>query len=88
MSDEYSWCNNSLIDDINTGLHRYVFQVYKQPCKYDFKEPRLTNTSFDGRAKHSAHKFFHKYKMEGPIAANFFQVNFSLFVSDPLVVWY
>lgn len=28
----------------NLGLHRYVFLIYKQPGKIDFKEPRLPNT--------------------------------------------
>lgn len=27
----------------DTGLHRYVFLLYKQPGKIDFKEPRVTN---------------------------------------------
>jgi len=28
----------------NTGLHRYVFLIYKQPGKLTFDEPRLPNT--------------------------------------------
>lgn len=28
----------------DTGLHRYVFLVYKQPGKLSFDEPRLPNT--------------------------------------------
>ncbi|KOB74116.1 Phosphatidylethanolamine binding protein isoform 2 [Operophtera brumata] len=31
-----------------TGLHRYVFLVYKQPGKLNFNEPRLTNTVAEG----------------------------------------
>lgn len=27
----------------DTGLHRYVFLVYKQQHKHDFDEPKLTN---------------------------------------------
>lgn len=26
-----------------TGLHRYVFLIYKQPKRLEFDEPRLTN---------------------------------------------
>ncbi|CAG0910012.1 unnamed protein product, partial [Darwinula stevensoni] len=33
-----------------TGLHRYVFFVYKQPGTISPKEKHLTNTSGDGRA--------------------------------------
>ncbi|CAH0402843.1 unnamed protein product [Chilo suppressalis] len=28
----------------NTGLHRYVYLVYKQPSRLNFDESRLTNT--------------------------------------------
>ena len=37
----------------DTGLHRYVFLVYKQPGKLNFDEPRLPNTSADNRGNRS-----------------------------------
>ncbi|RVE44175.1 hypothetical protein evm_011169 [Chilo suppressalis] len=57
----------------NTGLHRYVYLVYKQPSRLNFDESRLTNTSGDIRAKFSIANFAKKYNLGDPIAGNFFQ---------------
>ncbi|XP_015116345.1 protein D2 isoform X2 [Diachasma alloeum] len=57
----------------DTGLHRYVFLVYKQPGKLVFDEKRLTNRSGDGRGKFSIRKFAEKYKLGQPIAGNMYQ---------------
>ncbi|KAL7642798.1 UNVERIFIED_CONTAM: hypothetical protein RMT77_006086 [Armadillidium vulgare] len=62
-----------------TGLHRYVYLVYKQPGKLTFDEPRLTNTSGDNRAKFSAKKFAAKYKLD-LIAGNFYQAQYDSYV--------
>nr|CAD7573117.1 unnamed protein product [Timema californicum] len=56
-----------------TGLHRYVFLVYKQPDKLKFDEPRLTNRSGSHREKFSIRNFAAKYKMGEPVAGNFYQ---------------
>lgn len=56
-----------------TGLHRYVFLVYKQPSILHFNEPRIGPSSRDNRASFSARKFADKYKLGKPIAGNFFQ---------------
>lgn len=63
-----------------TDLHRYVFLVYKQPGKLTFDEPRLTNTSGDNRGKFSIQSFASKYKLEGPIAGNFYQAAWDEYV--------
>ncbi|XP_041972209.1 protein D2-like isoform X2 [Aricia agestis] len=63
-----------------TGLHRYVFLVYKQPGKLSFDEPRLTNTSGDNRAMFSIAKFAQKYKLGDPIAGNFYQAQYDDYV--------
>ncbi|KAG8232386.1 hypothetical protein J437_LFUL012529 [Ladona fulva] len=63
-----------------TGLHRYVFLVYKQPQKLTFDEPRLTNRSGDGRGKFSIRKFAKKYNLGEPIAGNFYQAQWDDYV--------
>ncbi|XP_013193309.2 protein D3 isoform X2 [Amyelois transitella] len=63
-----------------TGLHRYVFLVYKQPSKLNFDEPRLTNTSDANRGKFSIAKFAAKYKLGDPIAGNLYQAQYDDYV--------
>lgn len=63
-----------------TGLHRYVFLVYKQPGKISFTEQKLTNKSGDGRAKFSIKKFAAKYNLGQPIAGNLYQAEFDDYV--------
>ncbi|VDP20919.1 unnamed protein product [Soboliphyme baturini] len=56
-----------------TGLHRYVFLVYKQPGKiHDDKYGRRSD-----RAKWSAAKFAAEHNLGSPVAGNFFQVIFT-----------
>ncbi|CAK9824842.1 Phosphatidylethanolamine-binding protein homolog F40A3.3 [Anthophora retusa] len=64
----------------DTGLHRYVFLLYKQPAKLTFDEPRLTNRSADNRGKFSIRKFAAKYKLGDPIAGNMYQAEFDDYV--------
>ncbi|XP_076651400.1 protein D2 isoform X2 [Halictus rubicundus] len=63
-----------------TGLHRYVFLLYKQPGKLTFDEKRLTNRSGDNRGKFSIKKFAAKYKLGDPIAGNMYQAEFDDYV--------
>lgn len=63
-----------------TGLHRYVFLLYKQPRKLTFDETRLTNKSGNGRAMFSTKKFASKYGLGDPIAGNFFQAQWDEYV--------
>lgn len=63
-----------------TGLHRYVFLVFKQPKKLTFDEPRLTNTSGKGREKFNTKKFIEKYDLGVPVAGNFFQAQYDDYV--------
>ncbi|KAF5303130.1 hypothetical protein FQA39_LY10137 [Lamprigera yunnana] len=64
----------------DTGLHRYVFLIYKQNEKISFEEPHLTNRSGDDRAKFSIRKFAAKYKLGNPVAGNFYQAQFDDYV--------
>ncbi|KAJ8680313.1 hypothetical protein QAD02_016100 [Eretmocerus hayati] len=66
----------------DTGLHRYVFLVYKQPGKVTFNEKRLTNRSGDGRNNFSIKKFAEKYKLGNPIAGNLYQAAFDDYVPE------
>ncbi|XP_011707284.1 PREDICTED: protein D2-like isoform X2 [Wasmannia auropunctata] len=63
-----------------TGLHRYVFLLYKQPGKLTFDEKRLTNRSGNNRGKFSIKSFAKKYKLGDPIAGNMYQAEFDDYV--------
>lgn len=64
-----------------TGLHRYVFLLYKQPEKCDFgKVPKLPNNSGDKRGKFSIAKFAQQFKLGTPIAGNFYVAKYDDYV--------
>jgi len=63
-----------------TGLHRYIFLVYKQPSKLSFDEPRVSNRSRDHRLKLSVRKFAEKYNLGQPTAGSFFQAQYDDYV--------
>ena len=63
-----------------TGLHRYVFLLYKQPGKLELDEPRVANNSRQDRPKFKAAKFTEKYNLGSPIAGNFYQAQYDDYV--------
>nr|5TVD_A Chain A, Tm16 [Trichuris muris] len=64
-----------------TGLHRYVFLVYKQSGKIrDADHGHLTNRSGDGRGGFSAAKFAKKHNLGDPIAGNLYQAQWDDYV--------
>ncbi|XP_013102308.1 protein D3 [Stomoxys calcitrans] len=63
-----------------TGLHRYVFLVYKQNGKLTFDEARLPNNSGDGRGCFKISSFAEKYKLGNPVAGNFYQAEWDDYV--------
>lgn len=64
-----------------TGLHRYVFLVYKQSNgKITCDEKVLPNTSGEGRGCFSIKNFAEKYQLGEPIAGNFFQAEYDDYV--------
>ncbi|KAK6051399.1 phosphatidylethanolamine-binding protein [Cooperia oncophora] len=65
-----------------TGLHRYVFLVYKQPSGRisDSDHGHLTNRSGDGRGGFKTEKFVAKHKLGTPIAGNFYQAEWDDYV--------
>ncbi|EDV43705.1 uncharacterized protein Dana_GF16395 [Drosophila ananassae] len=63
-----------------SGLHRYVFLVFKQPQKLTCSEPKIPKTSGDKRANFSTAKFIKKYSLGDPIAGNFYQAQWDDYV--------
>lgn len=59
----------------NTGLHRYVFLLYKQPAKVEFKEEHKSKTN-GNREKFSVEDFAKQYKLGNPVAGNYFEAQF------------
>lgn len=64
----------------DTGLHRYVFLVYKQTGLIEFTETRLTNRSGNGRPQFSTRDFAKKHNFDAPIAGNFYQAQYDDYV--------
>lgn len=63
-----------------TGLHRYVFLVFKQPSELNFDEKILSNRSGEGRGNFSIRNFAKKYNLGNPIAGNFYQAQWDDYV--------
>lgn len=63
-----------------TGLHRYVFLVYKQPSSINPDEKVLTNRSGEGRGCFKIRNFAKKYNLGSPIAGNFYQAQWDDYV--------
>ncbi|XP_054286026.1 uncharacterized protein LOC129002333 [Macrosteles quadrilineatus] len=66
-----------------TGLHRYVFLLYKQSGNITFDEP-LLDTSYRGRRNFSVEKFSRKYNLSDPISLNFFVAQYDDYVPEVL----
>uniref|UniRef100_A0A0N5C895 Phosphatidylethanolamine-binding protein n=1 Tax=Strongyloides papillosus TaxID=174720 RepID=A0A0N5C895_STREA len=65
----------------DTGLHRYIFLVYKQNQKIDTtNEIKASNCSRDGRLKWNVKEFSKKYNLEGPLYGNFYQAQYDDYV--------
>jgi hypothetical protein len=55
-----------------TGLHRYVFLVFKQAGQQTFDEKHISNNSREGRRLHSVAKFAEKHSLSDPVAGNYY----------------
>lgn len=65
----------------DTGLHRYVFLVFKQQGKQTFEGlQKLTNRAMDGRPMWKVRDFAKKYNLGQPVAGNFFQAEYDDYV--------
>ncbi|XP_026333145.1 protein D2-like [Hyposmocoma kahamanoa] len=61
----------------NTGLHRYVILVYKQPGRINFNELYLDDTNPSKRANFSIAKFARKSNLQvPPVAGDFFMAQY------------
>uniref|UniRef100_A0A182Q078 Phosphatidylethanolamine-binding protein n=1 Tax=Anopheles farauti TaxID=69004 RepID=A0A182Q078_9DIPT len=58
-----------------TGLHRYVFLVYKQPNRVAFNETILSSRN-PNRGKWNPEEFVKHYELGNPIAGNFYQAQY------------
>ncbi|KAF0286836.1 Phosphatidylethanolamine-binding F40A3.3 [Amphibalanus amphitrite] len=64
-----------------TGLHRYVFLVYKQPGKITVDEAlRKTKNQAKGREKWSVSKFAEQHNLGAPVAGNLYQAQWDDYV--------
>jgi len=64
----------------DTGLHRYVFLLYKQPGKIHFEEPFISNRTRDTRPNFSIKAFAQRYSLGNPLAGNFYQAQYDDYV--------
>lgn len=63
-----------------TGLHRYVFLLFKQPSgKVDFESPYVSDHSALGRPATSTRDLIKKYKLQ-LVAGNFYQAEYDDYV--------
>ena len=62
-----------------TGLHRYVWIVYKQKEKIKVEEKKLI-FSGEGRGGFNIEKWRKKYGLSDPIALNYYQAQFDSYV--------
>ncbi|XP_030562662.1 protein D2 isoform X2 [Drosophila novamexicana] len=64
----------------DTGLHRYVFLVFKQPKKLNISGSRVSNKSRRGRTKFHAYKFAAHHHLGDPVAGTFYQAEYDDYV--------
>ncbi|XP_058797813.1 protein D1-like [Phymastichus coffea] len=63
-----------------TGLHRYVFLLFKQPEKLQFDEKFISKTTRTGRVNYSVQNFVDKYKLGIPVAGNMYRAEYDDYV--------
>ncbi|KAH8367448.1 hypothetical protein KR200_005920 [Drosophila serrata] len=59
-----------------TGLHRYIFLLYRQTGKIEIDTPTIPNTVRAGRLNFNARDFAAKHGLGNPIAANYYQAQY------------
>ncbi|XP_026476165.1 protein D3-like [Ctenocephalides felis] len=63
-----------------SGLHRYVFVLYKQPERINFTDKKISSTTGSGRGKFSIRDFAKKYNLGKPLAYNVYQAEWDDYV--------
>ena len=64
----------------DTGLHRYIFLVYKQQTNIEISETPISNRSREGRLSFKIGDFAKKYNLGEPIAGNFYLAQYDDYV--------
>lgn len=64
----------------DTGMHRYLFLVYKQKNRINYTEDYIPYNNYSGRKFFSLVKLVRKYYLSDPIAGNLFFAQFDDFV--------
>lgn len=59
-----------------TGLHRYIFLLFKQQGKLEPEEAVTGKTSLAGRLDFSIRDYAKKYNLGQPVAANYYQAQY------------
>ncbi|XP_022914164.2 protein D3-like [Onthophagus taurus] len=65
-----------------TGLHRYIFLLFKQKEKFTFDEPRTEKLSRSHRLNFNLRKFIKKYDLGEAIAGNFYKAQWDSYVDE------
>lgn len=65
-----------------TGLHRYVFLLFKQPKKMDelANEPKSPLAFTDNRLRFKIKEFAEKYQLGDPVLGTFFEAEWDEYV--------
>ncbi|XP_061400455.1 protein D3-like [Musca vetustissima] len=63
-----------------TGLHRYIFLLYKQMGKLKFTEEHIAKNKGSKRGKFNTMAFVKKYKLEELVAGNFYVAQWDEYV--------
>lgn len=64
----------------DTGLHRYVFLVFKQKSRLALTRAKTSNRSAEGRPNFSVRDFAKANKLGAPVAGNYFQAQYDDYV--------
>lgn len=66
-----------------SGLHRYIFLVYKQPGKVTCDKARFSrNPANKERAKFTIRNFAKEFNLGNPVAGNFYQAQYDDYVPE------
>lgn len=69
----------------DSGLHRYVFLIYKQPGLIRFPFQILKNNSLHRRGNFSIVEIARRYNLNNPIAGNFVHAKFNPHMSSDIL---
>ncbi|OQR70348.1 phosphatidylethanolamine-binding [Tropilaelaps mercedesae] len=65
-----------------SGIHRYIFVLYKQAGRIAFGETLIPSSSREGRTSFKVREFAKKYRLGEPVAGNFFRAEWDPYVDE------